>query len=48
MSIPNTHYEVNESIGKVLVPVRRSGDLTEELLVVCSTLEGKISIPCVA
>ena len=40
MVVTETRIEVNEDIGKVLVPMRRSGDLTEELLVVCSTLEG--------
>uniref|UniRef100_A0A4W4G1W9 Calx-beta domain-containing protein n=1 Tax=Electrophorus electricus TaxID=8005 RepID=A0A4W4G1W9_ELEEL len=38
--LPQTCLAVEEDAGEVLVPVRRSGDISEELLVLCYTLSG--------
>ncbi|XP_076876248.1 FRAS1-related extracellular matrix protein 2a isoform X2 [Brachyhypopomus gauderio] len=38
--LPQTSLVVEEDAGEVLVPVRRSGDVGEELLVFCYTLAG--------
>ncbi|KAL8573258.1 hypothetical protein ACOMHN_006669 [Nucella lapillus] len=37
---PDTKYRVAEDIGKVLIPVQRKGDLSEETMVVCATVQG--------
>ncbi|XP_033631977.1 extracellular matrix protein 3-like [Asterias rubens] len=35
-----TPYVINEDIGEVLIPIRRTGDLSEEMMVLCSTMPG--------
>ncbi len=35
-----TPYIINEDIGEVLIPIRRTGDLSEEMMVLCSTMPG--------
>ncbi|ESO98011.1 hypothetical protein LOTGIDRAFT_174476 [Lottia gigantea] len=33
-------YHVGEDIGEVLIPVKRTGDLSDEFMVICSTKQG--------
>ncbi|XP_063776484.1 FRAS1-related extracellular matrix protein 3 [Pseudophryne corroboree] len=38
--IPQLEYKIEEDIGELLIPIRRSGDVRQEVMVVCSTHQG--------
>ncbi|XP_037403103.1 FRAS1-related extracellular matrix protein 2a [Pygocentrus nattereri] len=38
--IPQASFAVEEDVGELLVPVRRTGDVSEELMVLCYTVQG--------
>ncbi|XP_030648642.1 FRAS1-related extracellular matrix protein 2a isoform X2 [Chanos chanos] len=38
--IPHSMFAIEEDVGELLIPVRRTGDVSEELMVVCHTQQG--------
>ncbi|XP_076321017.1 FRAS1-related extracellular matrix protein 2-like [Tachypleus tridentatus] len=40
VEFPEPEYVVNENVGEVLVPVKRNGDLSKEMMIICSTEAG--------
>ncbi|KAL4838328.1 hypothetical protein H8958_009124 [Nasalis larvatus] len=38
--IPQSKYSIEEDVGELFIPIRRSGDVSQELMVVCYTQQG--------
>uniref|UniRef100_A0A8C5P024 Fras1 related extracellular matrix protein 2 n=1 Tax=Jaculus jaculus TaxID=51337 RepID=A0A8C5P024_JACJA len=38
--IPQSEYSVEEDVGELFIPIRRRGDLSRELMVICYTQQG--------
>ncbi|XP_036106059.1 FRAS1-related extracellular matrix protein 2 [Molossus molossus] len=41
--IPQSEYSVEEDVGELFIPIRRSGDVSQELMVLCYTQQGTAS-----
>lgn len=40
--IPQSEYSIEEDIGELFIPIRRSGDVSQELMVICYTRQGSL------
>ncbi|XP_016064392.1 PREDICTED: FRAS1-related extracellular matrix protein 2 isoform X2 [Miniopterus natalensis] len=41
--IPQSEYSIEEDVGELFIPIRRSGDVSQELMVTCYTQQGTAS-----
>lgn len=39
--IPAEEYKIPETVGEVMIPIHRTGDISQELMVICYTIPGK-------
>ncbi|CAG5130074.1 unnamed protein product [Candidula unifasciata] len=37
----DSEYRVSEDIGEILIPIKRIGDVSDETMVICSTVQGR-------
>ena len=42
MFFPKSEFQVDEKVGQLQIPIYRTGDLSQELTVICYTQEGKV------
>lgn len=38
--MPEDVYEIEEDIGRLEIPVKRKGDISQEMMVICTTESG--------
>ncbi|XP_066093052.1 FRAS1-related extracellular matrix protein 2 [Saccopteryx bilineata] len=41
--IPQSEYSIEEDVGELFIPIRRTGDVSQELMVICYTQQGTAS-----
>lgn len=43
--IPQSEYSIEEDVGELFIPIKRSGDVSQELIVICYTQQGTWKYP---